>query len=379
MLTPVAAEILEIAIPLQLTFRHALAARSFSDSVVVRITDSAGNAGHGECAPRDYVTDETTASVRDALARMLPTFLSSHFASLDGLREALTASARTLARNEHAAFCALELALLDLGGRVYGVSAGSVLGPVLHPRVRYSGVASADGPDAVRKACEKMRQFGLGSVKLKVGHSLDEDLAILRAARAALGEECSLRVDANCAWTKHEAFERIEAFAEFRLDGLEQPVAADDLDAMEAITAASPIPIIADESLASAADAEQLAARNACHLFNIRVSKCGGLMNSWRIRDIGRNAGIGCMLGAQVGETALLSASGRQFATRVPDVHLCEGSYGRLLLTEDISVEDLTFGPGGYALALRGPGLGVDIDEARLRRHCVHSTKVSPG
>jgi muconate cycloisomerase len=121
-----------------------------------------------------------------------------------------------------------------------------------------------------------------------------------------------------------------------------------------------------DESLASFDDGRVLIERKACHVFNLRISKCGGLLGAFRLRDLARQAGLGFMLGAQVGETAILSAAGRQFATRSQDLLFCEGSFGSFLLENDIGVQDLTFGREGKAPALDGPGLGVEIDQARL-------------
>ncbi len=367
MVKPIRAEVLQLAIPLRITFKHTLAERSAGESVVVRLVDDAGRIGTGECAPREYVTGETPATVRQTLARLLPRFLDQEYDSLTTAARALANAARELPRNEHAAFCALELALLDLVGRALGVSAGTVLGPIVRAKVNYSGVVSADSAAAVRSMCERIVAMQLGSVKLKVGRSLACDLEMLQVARSVLGQACSLRVDANCAWTASEALERLSAFAPFRLAGIEQPVAADDVEGMAWLTARSRVPIIADESLVSVADAERLVVARACHLFNIRVSKCGGLLQSLRIRDLGLRAGIGCMLGAQVGETALLSAAGRHFATRVPDVRHFEGSFGTLLLEQDVAVQDVTFGRGGEGLALEGPGLGVEVNELRLR------------
>lgn len=367
MVRPIRAEVLQLAIPLRLTFKHALAERSAGESVVVRLVDDAGRIGTGECAPREYVTGETPATVRATLARLLPRFLDQEYDSLATAANALADAARELPRNEHAAFCVLELALLDLVGGALGVSAGSVLGPIVRAKIAYSGVVSADDAATVRSMCERIAAMQLGSVKLKVGRSLESDLEVLQVARSVLGDACSLRVDANCAWTAGEAFERLTAFAPFRLDGIEQPVGADDVEGMAWLTARSRVPIIADESLVSVADAERLVAARACHLFNVRISKCGGLLQSLRIRDLGLRAGIGSMLGAQVGETALLSAAGRHFATRVPDLRHFEGSFGTLLLEQEVAVQDLTFGLRGEGLALDGPGLGVDVDELRLR------------
>jgi muconate cycloisomerase len=365
-----AAAILTISIPFRFVFEHAAAAREVSESVLVRLEDQEGRVGFGECAPREYVSGETPRSVRAALAtHLLPAFCPRSFAAFAELVEALRSEHRALARSEHAAFCALELAFLDLAGKVFDCSAGEALGPIARPEVHYSGVVSAGSPAAAMKTCEAIRAHGFRSVKLKVGTDPQADREIVAGARDLLGPDCSLRVDANGAWKAEEALRRIEALVPYRLDGVEQPLAADDLPGLAWLAARSPVPVIVDESLVSIADARRLAEARACHLFNIRISKCGGLLNAARIRDLAAERGIGALLGAQVGETAILSAAGRQFATRVPDLLHHEGSYGTLLLEEDIGREDLTLGPGGRAPALAGAGLGVEVDEARLAPH----------
>src|SRR5687768_6985180 len=116
MVTPIAAEILEVAIPFRLTFRHALAARSAGSSVIVRLVDEHGHTGFGEGAPREYVSGESLATVTAALQEMLPAFLCRSQATLAQAADELAAFARALPRHAHAAFCALELALLDLVG-----------------------------------------------------------------------------------------------------------------------------------------------------------------------------------------------------------------------------------------------------------------------
>ncbi len=361
---------IELKIPFRFTFRHALSARSRGDSVLVRATGADGLQGYGECAPRSYVTGETSETVRSALANhLLPAFQGATFSTFGEAAAALAETLEGLPRERHAAFCALELGVLDLAGKTFGVSAGEVLGPVLQDEVRYSGVVSADGEEAARRALQAIAGFGFQAVKVKVGRDAAVDRAVLESARSLLGAECSLRVDANCAWSRDEALRRIEDLARFRLDGVEQPLPAEDLEGLAWLTARSPVPIIADESLASFEDARRLLEARACHHFNVRVSKCGGLLNAARIRDLGARAGTGCQLGAQVGETALLSAAGRHFATRSAGVLFLEGSYGTLLLEEDLAREDLTIGRGGLARSLPGPGLGVEVDPVRLARY----------
>jgi L-alanine-DL-glutamate epimerase-like enolase superfamily enzyme len=362
-------EVMTVVVPFRITFRHALASRSEGEVVVVRATDTEGRVGFGESVPRTYVTGETIATVRETLRRILvPPLLGVTFSSFDEIKNALNDFLGTLPRNQHAAFCALELSLLDLAGKVFGVSAGSIFGEVESPEVRYSGVISADGVEEVLSWCKKMSALGLREVKVKVGLSTEADLEILRGARRTLGDDCSLRIDANCAWQPEDALKHLETFAPIRLDGVEQPLAADDIDGLAWLTERSPVPVIVDESLASLADGRLLVEKKACHVFNIRISKCGGLLGACRLRDLARQAGIGFMLGAQVGETAILSSAGRHFATRSQGLRFCEGSFGTFLLEEDIGTEDLTFGPGGKAPAIGGHGLGVVVDEARFVR-----------
>ena len=366
------ADVQEIAIPFKFTFKHALAARNKGRSVIVKLVDEEGRVGFGESAPREYVTGETPASVMEALrAGFLPDLLQNSFESMEDVTSWIEAGLEGLPRNRHAAFCAVELALLDLAGRAFGVSCAGFDGPVVHEEFVFSAVISADGVEAAAKACQLVKAFGFPRVKLKVGISHQTDLEILASARGILGDGVGLRVDANCAWTAEEALRNLEDMARFDLEGVEQPLREKDIAGLKWLTSRSPMPVITDESLATLEDARRLAGEEACHVFNVRISKCGGLFNAFRIRDVAREAGIRCMLGAQVGETAILSAAGRHFAARTPDLLFLEGSYGTILLEEDVAREDLTVGPGGHARILRGAGAGIEVLEEKIAAHAL--------
>ena len=376
MLTAVAAEISRIAIPFRFAFRHALAEREVGDGVLVTLQDAEGRRGWGECAPRDYVSGETSQSCVDALSERIPRHLGRRWASFDSLVALLARESAEAPRRELAAFCALELAWLDLGGQVFGRSAGDPLGPVCRPRIEYSGIVSAAGPEEATKTCAAMKAMGVNRVKIKVGANQAVDCEVLSAVRSALGEAASLRVDANSAWDASTALGRLRAFERFRLEGCEQPCPADDVEGMAWLTQRSPVPVIADESLVSLDDARRLVERRGCHVFNVRISKCGGLMGAARIRDLGRAAGIDTMLGAHVGETAILAAAGRHFAARTPDLRFAEGSYGKLLLRADVS-DAMNLGPGGMGRAITRNGLGLDVDPGAIAPYVVSSVKLA--
>jgi muconate cycloisomerase len=214
-----------------------------------------------------------------------------------------------------------------------------------------------------------VRGLGFRQVKLKVGHDLAADARGLSTLRRILGTGTDLRVDANCAWSPDQALHAIARFRPFGISSVEQPVAADDLVGLRRVTAATSESIIVDESLRSVADAVRLAETGACNAFNIRVSKCGGLLNSARIAAIASQAGLECVVGAQVGESGILSAAGRHLAASLPSLRYLEGSAGRLLLKEDLTMDNVLPGWGGWTRPFTGPGLGVRVQQAVLGRY----------
>ena len=127
-----------------------------------------------------------------------------------------------------------------------------------------------------------------------------------------------------------------------------------------------PVPLMLDESLASIKDGQDAIADGTCDLFNIRLSKCGGFLNCLRLAALAQSAGLGYQLGVHPGESGVLSAAGRHFATSIREIRYLEGSYDRHLVKENLTTEDMTFGYGGWAPALTGPGLGVTIPQDRL-------------
>ncbi len=131
-----------------------------------------------------------------------------------------------------------------------------------------------------------------------------------------------------------------------------------------------------DESLCGFPDAEASVARKTADLFNVRLSKCGGILPSLRIIALARRSGLGVQLGCHPGETALLSAAGRHVASRVAGLRYVEGSYDRHILAANLSRQDLTFSYGGWAQPLKGPGLGVAVDAAALEAMTVDHREI---
>jgi muconate cycloisomerase len=377
-----------VRIPLVRRIKHASHQRQETENVVVRCVLENGIEGYGEGVPRDYVTGETVDSVLDLLQR----------SGLAEQRESCRDFAHAVAMAEklrlapvegdvrgcqgNAARCALELAVLDAYGKHFGQQVGDVV-PLVTPelaqsprKVRYSGAVTSARGSKLHFLALAFRVFCFRQIKVKVGIAGYDDPKRLRVLRGWLRRSVDLRVDANEAWQAEEAAERIRALTPYRISSVEQPVPHTQVSALAAIRKQVDVPIMLDESLCSWYDAEAAVRDQTCDLFNLRLSKCGGFLATLRLAQLAMRHGIGYQLGCQVGETAILSAAGRHFATRVAGIRYLEGSYDRHLVREALATSDLTFHWGGWAAPLPGAGLGVTIDPAALRRVLVRTVDV---
>jgi muconate cycloisomerase len=378
----------QVRIPLRKPIRHASHSRSETDNVVVRCVLDDGAEGFGEGVPRAYVTGETIDS---ALALLRQSDLRAQLEPCSNFAEAAALADRLqlapLPGDErgcqgNAARCAVELALLDAYGHYFHEPLSTVtrlLAPDLYqprPWVRYSGAITSAQGFKLRVAVLRMRVYRFQQVKLKVGIAGQDDVQRLTTFRRRLGRKIDLRVDANEAWTRSQVVERIRALEPFGVSAVEQPVPHADVDVLAEVRRQVHVPIMHDESLCSRIDAERAIERGTCDLFNLRLSKCGGFVPSLRLAQLARRHGLGYQLGCQIGETALLSAAGRHFASSVADLRYLEGSYDRHLVRESLGTRDLTFRWGGWAPALTEPGLGVKVDRMALERVLVRKEAI---
>jgi len=379
-----------VRIPLKRTIRHASHTRSETDSLVIRCRLDDGSEGWGEGLPREYVTGET---IDTAIAQLEATDFTAQLGDcFDGLEEVVAACRRlelalpseglTVAAEDrrdcfgHSARCALELSVLDAATRWAEVPFSDLTGlfaPAMairesSTRARYSLAFTPTGRFKVRCRGWLMRAFGFHQAKVKVGVDGVDDASLLGLVRRSVGPRVDLRLDANEAWSCDEGVGKMAPLLCHDVSCLEQPVPHAEVSGLAEVRRELEVPIMLDESLCSVGDARRAVESGSCDLFNIRLSKCGGFLNSLEIAAVANQAALGYQLGCQVGETGILSAAGRHFATSVGGIRYLEGSFDRYLVSERLTVEDLTFGRGGYAPALPGPGLGVTIDRASLGR-----------
>jgi muconate cycloisomerase len=370
----------QVRIPLRKPIKHASHSRTETDNILIRCVLDDGTVGHGEGVPREYVTGESIDTALDLLAR---SDIAGQLGDCAGFANAVSLAERLQlapvpgddrACQGNAARCALELAVLDAYGRHFREPLSAVtrlLAPELFtPRdwVRYSGaIMSARGFKA-KLAAWSMWIYRFRQVKVKVGMAGYDDGERLRSIRKRVGRKIDLRVDANEAWTPAETVERIRQLEPAGISSVEQPVRHEDVANLKDVRKQIRVPIMLDESLCGMVDAGRAVEGGWCDLFNLRLSKCGGFIPSLRLAQFAKKHGLGYQLGCQVGETTVLSAAGRHFGASVADIRYVEGSYDRHLVREALGKTDITFRWGGWAPALTGGGLGIELDGEAVRR-----------
>jgi muconate cycloisomerase len=285
-----------------------------------------------------------------------------------------------------AAACAVELALLDALGHRFGLplrALAEVLG--LPPATRQE----PGQPRPVTLTLDFSREpemFARWSegpprhVKIKVGLGQEKDVARVRATREILGDSVGLAVDANMAWSLDEAVEMVRALERYNVLWYEEPLRQRALGDYRELRRRSGAKVMLDESLCDLDDAQAAIRGEACDLFNIRVSKCGGFLGSLRLAQLAHERGLGFQIGAQIGEMAILAAAGRQLAGAVRGMVAFEGSGVDRRFAEQITREVLAVDRQRWTFEdLPGAGLGITVDTAVLAAHSKRTATWSEG
>ncbi|WP_226013150.1 mandelate racemase/muconate lactonizing enzyme family protein [Halomicrobium salinisoli] len=339
----------EFSLPLAEPLSTADGAIERRDGFLVEVSHR-GTAGIGESTPLPGWT-ESVEECRTALDAALET------GSDEGdYRAAL----RSLAgEGVPAARHGLSTALLDADARAEGVPLARWLGgdrPASSVPVNAT-VGDADRETTVERA-ETAVDRGFDCLKLKVGaRPVEADVERVAAVRRAVGEDVTLRVDANGAWGPDDAANAMDALAEFDLQYVEQPLAASDLDGHADLPDEPAVAL--DEALVEHPVADVLDADAADYLV-LKPMALGGPGDAHAIAERAREAGVEPVISTTVDGVVARTAA-VHVAAAVPDVEPCG------LATADLLAADLGPDPApvedGRVRVPDGPGLGIDPAE----------------
>jgi L-Ala-D/L-Glu epimerase len=355
----------ELRIPFKTTFRHAAAERAMTSTVWVEAVGVSGATGYGEGCPRPYVTGETVGSATAFIAAFTSD-LCQRVNRVATLQDWMADHRDVIDRNP-AAWCAIELALLDLFARDRGQTVDQLLGlPIPSGPFHYTAVVGDNTPEAFEAAVSQYRKHGFLDFKIKLSGEVAADRCKLEVFQRIDVPALRVRVDANNVWENGDAAITFLRQLEYPLLAVEEPVGAGQYVELARISDALGCKIVLDESVVRIEQVACLPPPSSRWIVNVRVSKLGGLLRSLAVVGEARARGMGVIVGAQVGETSLLTRVGLSVATAAgSDLLAQEGAFGTHLLQHDVCEPPLMFGEAGILrpseVLLTSPGFGLSV------------------
>lgn len=356
-------------IPFSGDVSHSMKKGAFSKNFVVEVVGQEGKIkGYGEGAPREYVTGEYHKDVLKNTVKLIREGLFPW--DLDDVNQIWNfIDDIPYTKQFNSAICALEISLLDALGKLQNKNILEYFNKDYYvDSINYGGVIPLNGKNRRIEVYRLLKKLGIDQLRIKLGKNVDENIITIKEVKEYFGDDCDLRVDVNGAWDSQLANRHVDTLIDQGIKIIEQPFmpGGNGIKDFHEKICSSGILLMADESVCNMNDLRNIINDGCYGVVNIRLSKCGGLRRSLNMMDYLRKEGLSFQVGCQLGETGILSAAGRALSLLSGDALYHDGSYDKYLLKENLTSRDISFGKGGYAEPLNGPGLGVGVDTDKL-------------
>ena len=362
-----AIEAIIVDIPTIRPHKMAVATMQRQTLVLVKVTANDGVIGWGEATTIGGLSygDESPESIKTNLDTYFSPLLTNLPSTISNIAQTMRYLNLNIMGNRFAK-CAVQTALLDIEAKRRNLPLSELLGGRLRDRLPVLWVlASGNTEKDIAEAKQMIAAKRHNVFKLKIGsRPVQDDIDHVCAIKEALGDDVSIRVDVNRAWSEMQAIKGIQELQEGGIDLIEQPCAIEQTDVLARLTARFDVAIMADEAVMGPQSAYRLAKANAADVFAVKVEQSGGLIEACEVAKIADLAGIdlygGTMLEGPVGTIA----SAHTFSTFK---NLAYGTelFAPLLLTEQILKQPLTY--ENFELVVpTGAGLGIELDEDKI-------------
>ncbi|MEU6896038.1 enolase C-terminal domain-like protein [Streptomyces sp. NPDC046557] len=365
------ADLYRVRLPMTVAFDHPARQRSASDSLVLRL-EVDGLRGIGECAPRPYVTGETTDSVSAELQGLPLEDVAATLRRTDPadlldrlLREGVADTFGLRGGNN--LLCLLETALLDLLGKRLALPGVDLVpgGPRDAEAERPGSLPVSQVLDLSLDTDEFLATRGpFHFVKIKASRDMAQDVRTVARIRAQLADTVPIMVDANMSWSADEAPRHLRALRDAGATLVEEPLPKGAWEDLGRLRADVGLPIMLDESVCTLDDARAAVAHGSCDAFNIRVAKNGGPVAAARLAAFARAQGLGFQIGVQVAEVGPLVNAGRALAFRHCDALTVEaGQSDRFFPEMIVSPRPAVCRVTNTISPPAGHGFGLDLND----------------
>jgi len=293
-----------VNIPLEEPFTIAIGTKYNIENVLVTVVLDNGIEGYGEAAPLEPVNGENQATVMATLNSCRDFLIDrdvSEYRKIAGHLKSVFWAQIT-------ARCAIEMALVDAFCKVLDIPLYRFFGGS-EDKIETDYTIDIVPANVAKVNAEKLSAKGYTILKTKVGKNLNDDISRLLAIKEG-APECRLMLDANQGYTPTRAVRFLEELEKnnIRPELFEQPVVKHDLEGMKFVKNHTSVPVAADESVFTSADAVMVVRTGCADLINIKLMK-SGIVEALDIAAIARSANIGLMIGCMLETRLGLGAS----------------------------------------------------------------------
>jgi L-alanine-DL-glutamate epimerase-like enolase superfamily enzyme len=333
-------------------------------AVILKITADNGTVGWGQSVPVARWSYETLATSSIVLCNYLaPTLIGRDPTDIPGAHQAMDkALAPSFTTGMPIARAGLDLALHDLAGKLTGRSLAQMWGRPRGGPIRLSWTVNARSLDEVDKLVEAGRQRGYGNFNIKVAPDPKFDLQLAARVRR-LVPDGFLWADANGGYDPATALQVAPKLADAGVDVLEAPVRPNRLSGYQALKKQGALPILMDEGVVSPVELQEFTRLKMLDGVAMKPSRCGGLLSAKRQIEILLDAGL-MWLGSglcdpDISLAATLGLFGAFGLKRPAALNAPQ------FLTNDVLAKPLKLA-GDTIEVPTGPGLGIEVDEAKV-------------
>lgn len=343
----------------KLAIVSAAGAHPESHYLAITIHTDEGLVGHGEATVAPAWSGESQGTALVLIQQMLSTVLIGADPMLTNLL--VDRMDRMLIGNPFTK-AALEMALLDLKGKILGLPVHLLLGGARRStKIPLKFSIGAFSPKEAARIARHAGSLGLRAAKVKVGLVVEEDIARVQAVRSEMGDDFRLAVDANSGWTEADAVRALPALERLGVNALEQPLRRGDFRGCYRLRQRTYIPLMLDESVFTRQDAMEAIREDACDFISIYPGKNGGILRSMEIAQMAAAAGIECTIGSNL-EMDLGTAAMLHLAVAMPNLATTvdHDIIGPLYYLEHLTQAPICY-EEGCAILPEGNGLGLEV------------------
>ena len=353
-----------LAIPLHGRYHWAIGAPEGFNAVLVEVHTDDGLVGYGD-ALGTRSADAAEATIRSVEHLLLgeDPFRVEYLLA----RMYLSGAWSNQRRFANQSFAGIEMALWDICGKALGQPVYNLLGGKIHDSIHWFGFLQGGDPQTLAADARQYVERGFDVLYMKIGQTVEFDIAAVRAVREAVGDGPRLRVDPNEAWDRHTAVTMIRKLAPFDLDWVEQPLPAGDIAGAADLRRQVSVPIALDQALFTDTDVLEAVRRDACDVVVIGFHETGGLLPLKKAAAIAAAGSININRHGCLGETGISTLAALQVLAAIPNV--TDGNQVmHELSVDDVLVDGLIDIEGGETTVPDRPGLGVEINWDNVQR-----------